>query len=594
SLLLPSARPRLTRGASRALVGLCANEPSPLPSPFLTPPEFSRCSCAHANVEQLRKDAPRAFLEPPSKTDGFSPSITLRGDFRQELARGKEAYLRAFDAIARFNTSPLVPLKAGELRASFEPGVEQVCVQWNTTVRPVGMQQASPSAEFSFSGLSTYKIDEDGAFSEQFISDLRVNGRRLPSSEFGSWLNLLEQRSATSPVVGLSLLFNTVSGAPAPPVLDLGSQFAGLLSREVGLQLYSGARGLPAKCKAPIHSTGSPRPLGGPSLLVCKLSSLFLKAIILDLSSRKHRTARRLWRVAPAGQAAVCTCASDHLLQFPSCVWHPARVSTVCQLLRHLLSELIRSLSSANGALVSSPLLEHSLCLRIEVGSAVGPWFYADGSAKLSEEGLRMRGKEGGLVEGGLEEGELSLPTEDEATEPLGRGDEEVVSIRWQYELIGAVERVAVFRLEGYSSFELSYDLSGDEGPRYEIKACRAPSRRVWVLLRAALSPLAVQAHTLRALRLNGRPALPKLLLSQLQRAEQSAPELMQFLSSAFLRLSESVLSSRAGSMAPVAPSSQLVAQPQFARGFVRLIQELHAQAPTILTRGARRGVGEN
>lgn len=199
-------------------MGLCANEPSPLPSPFLTPPEFSRCSCAHANVEQLRKDAPRAFLEPPSKTDGFSPSITLRGDFRQELARGKEAYLRAFDAIARFNTSPLVPLKAGELRASFEPGFEQVCVQWNTTVRPVGMQQASPSAEFSFSGLSTYKIDEDGAFSEQFISDLRVNGRRLPSSEFGSWLNLLEQRSATSPVVGLSLLFNTVSGAPAPPV----------------------------------------------------------------------------------------------------------------------------------------------------------------------------------------------------------------------------------------------------------------------------------------------------------------------------------------------------------------------------------------
>jgi hypothetical protein len=98
-----------------------------------------------------------------------------------------------------------------------------------------------------------------------------------------------------------------------------------------------------------------------------------------------------------------------------------------------------------------------------------------------------------------------------------------------------------------------------------------------------------VQTHTLGQLTLNGRPALPDALLAQLARAEASAPELLQFFSSAFLSLSDTLLApvpSRASaSGAPAALSASL--EPAYALGFMALLRALHRQLPTLLTEPA-------
>ena len=97
-----------------------------------------------------------------------------------------------------------------------------------------------------------------------------------------------------------------------------------------------------------------------------------------------------------------------------------------------------------------------------------------------------------------------------------------------------------------------------------------------------------VQTHTLRDLRLNDRPALPAALLDQLARAEASAPDLLQFFSTAFLTLSDSLLSP-VGAPPRAAPSADaLRLDPAFALGFTALVRSLHRQLPNLAHRAAR------
>ena len=192
-----------------------------LPPTFLLADEFDRARSTHASILQLRRDAPRAFSAPPSG-EYLADTILLRGDFKQELARGREAYQRVFSAIARVNTSPLVPLAAGQVVATFEPARDSLRVCWRTSVRPSSpmlsrLGDVAAASEFELTGVSTYTLDEKGVFSEHVISDLRVNGRRLPSSEFGEWLDLLERRAPSTPAAALALIGATLRGPAGPP-----------------------------------------------------------------------------------------------------------------------------------------------------------------------------------------------------------------------------------------------------------------------------------------------------------------------------------------------------------------------------------------
>ncbi|KAL1518769.1 hypothetical protein AB1Y20_003053 [Prymnesium parvum] len=507
--LLAAGVAKWRRVPARSRPACCAADPSPrLPPRFLTTQAFSRAAAAHTHITQLRADAPYAFQRPPVNADGLDTSIVLRGDFRQELARGREAYLRVFEAVAQVNSSPLVPLKAGDLTARFEPGFETLRVVWSTPVRPTASlpQAPSASAEFTFSGVSTYIINERGDFSEHLISDLRVNEQRLPSSEFGEWLDLLQQRSPSSPIVGLSLFLSTVRDRrPSSPPARKSSPTA-----------------MPSSAVPPPGSDGWPR-----------YASLHQQALLLGQ------------------QFADLFTNQPDLSTYSDGIELRAETGELLLQGKAQYSQLIRSLSRVHNALIASPLLEHSLRLRLESRAGAGPWFDARGSTPPT--GATLAG-----------EGEAPSAALGEAagSNPLG-AEVERVGVRWQYELIGAPQRVGVLRLEACSVFELR---------------CRAASE--------AAAQYVIQSHALRDLRLNGRPAIPAALLSQLRRAEESSPELLQFLSSAFLTLSESMLTPLPKTTsAPAATSTQLMDQPQFAVAFVRLIQVVHKQAPSLLTR---------
>ena len=83
------------------------------------------------------------------------------------------------------------------------------------------------------SGTSTYALDADGKFAAHDLSDLRLDGRRLPSSTLAEVLALAQRRSGTSsasaavagaggasPVEILGLLAQALQQPPADAAAD--------------------------------------------------------------------------------------------------------------------------------------------------------------------------------------------------------------------------------------------------------------------------------------------------------------------------------------------------------------------------------------
>ena len=239
----PSVR-RLPRSAlpRAAVIRATADETrakSSLPPCFLDATNFSRAIRAHKHTRTVLSEAARIFDEAPS-AECFAESITLRGDLDQELARGREAYLQAFGAVVRLNGSPLLPLRAGELHADAElcgDAVDAIKLRWRVPVRVTGLADYSSAAggpaaaagaraasafgplggfaglagfEFELSGDSTYEYDTEGRIATHTLSELAVNGRRLPSSALAAWLRLFDERSPTTPVAALALLAETL------------------------------------------------------------------------------------------------------------------------------------------------------------------------------------------------------------------------------------------------------------------------------------------------------------------------------------------------------------------------------------------------
>ena len=187
----------------------CAGVPQ-LPEDFLSDKEFARRSTAHRHIEQLRIDAPRTLSAAPTASI-FAEGISLRGDLGQPLAQGREAYLAAFAAVARFSSSPFLPLELGALSCDFEPGDEALLVRWRTTV---ALRGATPTP---LTGESVYEIDASGQLCTHTLRELRFGQRRLLSSTLGAWLALVQERSPASPAEALQLLAETLQLAAAPP-----------------------------------------------------------------------------------------------------------------------------------------------------------------------------------------------------------------------------------------------------------------------------------------------------------------------------------------------------------------------------------------
>ena len=197
-LQLPTVSPQQPAASAAAA------EAARLPDDFLAPEEFTRRSTAHRNIAQLRIDAPRALSAPP---DGsiFSEDICLRGDLGQTLARGRQAYIAAFAAVAQFSSSPFLPVRLGRLDCEFVPG-ERLLVRWNTSVATRDALSGQDRTPTLLTGESVYEIDEMGQLCSHTLRDLRFGGRRLLSSTIGAWVALVQRQGSASPAAMLGLL----------------------------------------------------------------------------------------------------------------------------------------------------------------------------------------------------------------------------------------------------------------------------------------------------------------------------------------------------------------------------------------------------
>ena len=174
--------------------------------------EFERACAAHRSITALKEDAPNTFLSAPADESIFCDDMVLRNDLGLQVVRGRSAYLEAFDVVRQASASSLVPLEVKEqVRCTFAAVAGGVDVRWRVPMRIGG---AGGGANVELSGCSAYEVDARGRLRAHTLSDLRVNGRRLPSSALGAWLELLQARGpGSSPGSALLLLMDTLKAA---------------------------------------------------------------------------------------------------------------------------------------------------------------------------------------------------------------------------------------------------------------------------------------------------------------------------------------------------------------------------------------------
>lgn len=485
ALIYPSVgRFRRTRGVARPTACAVEETAVQLPSAFLPPEGFSAACSAHEHVLMLKRDAPLAFRAAPTGASCFSEDIILRGDFKQTLARGRDAYLRVLAAVARLNTSPLVPFEAGEIDSELDPRADQLIVRWAVPVTlPASLRALSQLASedgaaerssFPLSGVSAYQLDARGYFCEHVVSDVRIAGRRLPSSELGAWLELLQQRAPAAPAAALALLGQTLTQQPAPPAATPATPAAAAVASSTDETERVPAAGdsvpPPGSDKWPAYEALHRRALS----LGAGFSSLLESQPELDGYDE---------------EVELRAASGELLLQG-----------------RAQYAQLVSSLQRVNTALTASPLLSASLQVSLEYAA---PRDEQDALAGAAAAGTV------GDAPPGASPGETVRAV-------IGR-PREVLTVRWRYEMVGRAgpgrPAVPVVTLAAASDFGLSM-----APPRAVVEGATKPAYRV-------------TSHTLRDLTLNGQPALPAPLLAQLRRAEGSSPELLSVLTAAFLTL---------------------------------------------------------
>lgn len=589
TLLRPSDRLLLRSPALRA----CSADSAvgDLPSCFLTGANYSRAVSAHRNTRTLLHDAANAFSTLPS-AEPYAEDVVLRGDLAQELARGRRDYLAAFAAVARINGSPLLPLQAGELRADAEvdAGGESLLLRWRAPVRVTGIAAKSLAdlggglvgGELELSGCSTYDYDAAGRFCAHTLSELAVNGRRLPSSSIGAWLKLMDQRSPSTAVAALALLAETLQLSPETTAATGGESVAAKSAAAGatvgGAAATAGGAAASAASAESAAATGAAPPdswpasevppppgsVGWPRYEACHRACATLAEQFGALLER-----------APEPRAVAALYADDVTL----------RSAAGGELLvqgREQYAQLLSSLTRAHTAVTASPLLSHTLAYRLSCGSSVGPWLVLGDDSSLPP--LSPPPPSAPAAAAAAVSASASFPAAGavvvrsggsvtDSAEPPPR-----LTIEWAYSLQAAATPgrtpTRLFSLSASSDFSLQpAAAAAAAAATTEDDAAAAPeaSRELRYV---------VQSHTLRQLTLNGRPALPAALLAQLGRAEASAPEVLQFFSSAFLTLSESLIPPVPGKPARPAISGALdaAAPMEFAVGFTSLLRSLHAQ----------------
>uniref|UniRef100_A0A7S4BIP1 Uncharacterized protein n=2 Tax=Chrysotila carterae TaxID=13221 RepID=A0A7S4BIP1_CHRCT len=572
-----------------------ASVSSRLPKSFLIPREFSLGLTAHRSIQQLLREAPNAFNEIPAPSI-YSKSVVLRGDLGQELARGRDAYLQLFNGIAQLNSSPLVPLTAGKLRLSLldeGSSVRLFKVQWEVPLKTQIARGAdgaqvydgfkaesqslpTPAAnQLLLSGVSTYELDEYGLVSAHTLSALCLNGRQLPSSTLGQWL-ALNQGAVDTPAKALSLLSKAMMVAVAPQSTATnggggtrsgdGDGGGGDRARAGGGD-RAGAGAGAAKgqwregCVAPLPGTAE-----------------------WPAYERLHRAALQM-----ATDVHALLRADLDLTNYVQEV--QLESSSGDRLLRGKTQykQLLGSLRRAHAAFAASPLLLHTLDYQLSFAGADGPPVRAE------------------PAESEVDEASREFFSEAVPPPPVTAADgQQLLLVRWRYDVTSRRvlspfgQSPSLFSMHATSVFTLGEQtargqaaaggmtggrVAGVEGETAEGETADGSSVVGPGAERRGGSMLPVVRHTLCALTINGREALPEAVLAQLRRIESGAPEMMQGVSGALLSVTEGLLSPLPTSQRGKAPGELFEGgtSPAFAYGFVSVLRAVLEQVPRLL-----------
>ena len=540
---LPSSRHAGIRAA--VLDRSSASTVPRLPPEFLSDEEFARRCTAHRNIMQLRLDAPRALSSPPGASI-FSEDVCLRGDLGQTLARGRESYLAAFAAVARFTSSPLVPLQTGELECEFVTGENELTVRWRTTVAT-----SLIDSSVAVTGESLYEIDANGQLCSHTLSDLRLDGNRLPSSTLSAWLGAVQKRNPSTPGEALALLAETLNldggGGAEPPASSIPTAPSPVPSS-------------PPPPPAPSTAAQSSSPPPSPSEPPRAFEAPAAGSAGWPAYARLHTVAEAL-----LGQFGTLLEAPQELRPYADDVELRAASGEVLLSGKPQYAQLLSSLLKAHTSLAASPLLTHRWQFEMRAQPAdAADRSLATGSSSSS-----------------------SSSAEAEAGELGAGGRWPRLAVSWAYELGGRGQREGstLLTLRADSAFELTGGGGGGGGSGGG----------------AGVDEPRIASHTLRSLEVNGRPALPAALLRQLRLLQGggagsgSGADMLQLLTGTLLSVSESVLApvpvgaaaaggggvgGRSGAAGAAAAGDISAA---YATGFVRLMALLHAELPRAL-----------
>lgn len=458
-------------------------------------------------------------------------------------------------------------------------GFDSLLVRWSAPLTPSSRGLSSRLGVSTLSGQSRYYIGTDGRFSRHALQRLQINGRPLPSSTLGALLAEYRRggaRAAEGDMMGLvRQLFVVAPGGPSGGRGSSGKEYT--LSADEKTTRTGGS------------DTPCPPPPGSAEWPNYESFHLATRQLAAELFSLLDTAAPppNPSRYAP-GLTLRASNAADPLL-----------------IGREAYLQLLGSARTAHAAVSISPLLEHSFDFQLQYRGGAGRRVRASGGA----------GEGGSAADGAaivadpfwtetaaiappsgtatpLPSGTPATPT----AQPSPAGAPNTaggagVEARWRYALApnrGPAAGTPVFTLSATSQFCFSGPAAAGAAGGMDAST-------------------AISVHTLRDLRVNGRPALPDQILSRLGGAGGSAGALLPLLGSAFVSVSETALrplqpaaaaaaargggagragaggNTSGGSRSPLSVGAGAVpVSPAFAFGFASLVRALNEQMPKV------------
>lgn len=179
--------------------------------------ELSAARAQHLAMLGVLESLP-GLLVRPGPTSMYAEGVVLRGQFDQELLRGRGAYLASLETFYASQLSDFTPLRTYVTHWSYAiEGKGCIRVFWRGVFKPNTPLLMTPLQELPASGIADFKLNKDGLIYSHRVQLTSIAGQEMAPElvdQISAWVRFLVPQPGSTPRRAPSLvkLFDVVTG----------------------------------------------------------------------------------------------------------------------------------------------------------------------------------------------------------------------------------------------------------------------------------------------------------------------------------------------------------------------------------------------